>query len=105
MRPGTPDRGTELHDGTAHSLTAIAVQATLVERTARSDPEAAAEAAGAIAATTRTALADLNTILRSLRRPDTTFDLDEYVFEALRAGASGFLVKHAEPDELLRPPR
>ena len=32
----------------------------------------------------------------------TTFELDEYVFEALRAGASGFLVKDTEPDELLR---
>ena len=32
----------------------------------------------------------------------TTFDLDEYVFEALRAGASGFLVKDTEPAELLR---
>lgn len=32
----------------------------------------------------------------------TTFDLDEYVFQALRFGASGFLVKHTEPDELIR---
>jgi DNA-binding NarL/FixJ family response regulator len=32
----------------------------------------------------------------------TTFELDEYVFEALRAGASGFLVKHTEPSELVR---
>jgi DNA-binding NarL/FixJ family response regulator len=32
----------------------------------------------------------------------TTFDLDEYVFEAIRAGASGFLVKDTEPTELLR---
>ncbi|MEV0123945.1 response regulator transcription factor [Streptomyces sp. NPDC050703] len=32
----------------------------------------------------------------------TTFELDEYVFEALRSGASGFLVKDTEPDELLR---
>jgi DNA-binding NarL/FixJ family response regulator len=32
----------------------------------------------------------------------TTFDLDEYVFEAIRAGANGFLVKDTEPDELLR---
>ena len=32
----------------------------------------------------------------------TTFELDEYVFEALRAGASGFLVKHTEPAELVR---
>lgn len=31
----------------------------------------------------------------------TTFDLDEYVFEALRAGASGFLLKDTLPDELL----
>ena len=32
----------------------------------------------------------------------TTFDLDEYVFDALRAGASGFLMKDTEPAELLR---
>jgi DNA-binding NarL/FixJ family response regulator len=32
----------------------------------------------------------------------TTFDLDEYVFEAIRAGASGFLVKDTEPVELIQ---
>ncbi|MFE3370316.1 MULTISPECIES: response regulator [unclassified Streptomyces] len=32
----------------------------------------------------------------------TTFDLDEYVYEALRAGASGFLLKDASADELAR---
>jgi DNA-binding NarL/FixJ family response regulator len=32
----------------------------------------------------------------------TTFELDEYVFDALRAGASGFLIKDSEPAELLR---
>ncbi|TQN37320.1 LuxR family two component transcriptional regulator [Blastococcus colisei] len=31
----------------------------------------------------------------------TTFDLDEYVFEALRAGASGFLLKDATAEELI----
>jgi DNA-binding NarL/FixJ family response regulator len=31
----------------------------------------------------------------------TTFDLDEYAFAALRAGASGFLLKSAPPEELL----
>jgi DNA-binding NarL/FixJ family response regulator len=31
----------------------------------------------------------------------TTFDLDEYVFDALRAGASGFLLKDVRPAELV----
>jgi DNA-binding NarL/FixJ family response regulator len=31
----------------------------------------------------------------------TTFDVDEYVFDALSAGATGFLLKHARPEELL----
>ncbi|WP_229076956.1 response regulator transcription factor, partial [Actinoplanes sp. DH11] len=31
----------------------------------------------------------------------TTFDLDAYVYEALRAGASGFLLKDSEPEDLL----
>ncbi|MQA34344.1 response regulator [Modestobacter roseus] len=32
----------------------------------------------------------------------TTFDLDDYVYESLRAGASGFLLKDSEPEEVLR---
>jgi DNA-binding NarL/FixJ family response regulator len=32
----------------------------------------------------------------------TTFEIDEYVFAALRAGASGFLLKDVEPDDLRR---
>ena len=32
----------------------------------------------------------------------TTFGLDEYVFEAIRSGASGFLVKDTEPNELIQ---
>jgi DNA-binding NarL/FixJ family response regulator len=31
----------------------------------------------------------------------TTFDLDDYVYDALRAGASGFLLKDATPEEIL----
>ena len=31
----------------------------------------------------------------------TTYDLDEYVFDALKAGASGFLLKDAPPDQLI----
>jgi DNA-binding NarL/FixJ family response regulator len=42
------------------------------------------------------ALADVRVVIL------TTFELDEYVFEALRAGATGFLVKHTEPAELIR---
>lgn len=32
----------------------------------------------------------------------TTFDVDSYVYDALRAGASGFLLKNAPPEELIR---
>ena len=42
------------------------------------------------------ALADVRIIVL------TTFELDEYVFEALRSGVSGFLVKHTEPADLVR---
>lgn len=42
------------------------------------------------------ALADVKVVVL------TTFELDEYVFEAIRSGASGFLVKDTEPAELLR---
>ena len=31
----------------------------------------------------------------------TTFDLDEYVYEALRAGASGFMLKDTDPPDLI----
>src|ERR1700721_2423957 len=33
----------------------------------------------------------------------TTFETDEYVYQALRAGASGFLVRAAETEALIRP--
>jgi DNA-binding NarL/FixJ family response regulator len=42
------------------------------------------------------ALADVRVIML------TTFEMDEYVFEALQNGASGFVLKDADPDELLR---
>ena len=45
-------------------------------------------------------------IVAESRRPPrvlvlTTFDLDEYVYEALRAGASGFLLKGAPTDQMI----
>jgi DNA-binding NarL/FixJ family response regulator len=42
------------------------------------------------------ALADVRVVVL------TTFELDEYVFEALAAGASGFVLKDGDPEELLR---
>ena len=48
------------------------------------------------AITSDPALADVKVVVL------TTFELDEYVFEAIRSGASGFLVKDTEPAELLR---
>ena len=53
-----------------------------------------------LAATARIAAADaLNGVKVVIL---TTFETDEYVYQALRAGASGFLVKDAEPEELIR---
>ena len=37
----------------------------------------------------------------SARRQPSTFEQDDYIFGALRAGASGFLLKRARPEELL----
>jgi DNA-binding NarL/FixJ family response regulator len=50
-----------------------------------------------VEATRRIVAAELATQVLVL----TTFDLDEYVFAALKAGASGFLLKDARPEELL----
>jgi DNA-binding NarL/FixJ family response regulator len=47
---------------------------------------------------TRRLLADASASLRVLML--TTFDLDEYVYQAMRAGASGFLLKSVDPAEL-----
>ncbi len=49
---------------------------------------------------------DATRVLQRLPSPPkvlilTTFDLDEYVYDALRAGASGFLLKDATPEQIL----
>ena len=49
---------------------------------------------------TRTLLADGDTPTRVLIL--TTFDLDDYVYDAIRAGASGFLLKDTPADDLIR---
>ena len=53
-----------------------------------------------LAATARIAASDALSGVRVVIL--TTFETDEYVYRALRAGASGFLVKDAEPEELIR---
>ncbi|MFC6706055.1 sensor histidine kinase [Flexivirga alba] len=59
----------DLHDSVAHALTAITVQTALAERLAKDRPEEAAEAARAARIASRDALADLNSIVGSLREP------------------------------------
>jgi DNA-binding NarL/FixJ family response regulator len=90
---------------------------------AEPDIEVVGEAGGGLAAVTNAGALMPDVILMDVRMPDldgieatrrivrdedsprvlvlTTFDLDEYVYEALRAGASGFLLKDAPEEQLL----
>jgi DNA-binding NarL/FixJ family response regulator len=90
---------------------------------AESDMEVVGEAANGTEAVHQAALLRPDVVLMDVRMPEmdgiqaterivaaretsrvlilTTFDLDEYAFGALRAGASGFLLKDARPAELL----
>jgi DNA-binding NarL/FixJ family response regulator len=85
--------------------------------------EVVAEASNGIEAVDKAARFDPDIILMDIRMPEldglqatrrilaadgsarililTTFDLDEYVFEALRAGASGFVLKDDSPEQLI----
>jgi DNA-binding NarL/FixJ family response regulator len=87
------------------------------------DMEVVAEANNGIEAVDKAARFDPDLILMDIRMPEldglqatrrilaadkaarilvlTTFDLDEYVFEALRAGASGFVLKDDSPEQLI----
>jgi DNA-binding NarL/FixJ family response regulator len=86
------------------------------------DIEVIAEAATGVEAISRTRETSPDVVLMDIRMPEldglaatkeivaasavrviilTTFDLDDYVYGALRAGASGFLVKDTEPMELI----
>jgi DNA-binding NarL/FixJ family response regulator len=87
------------------------------------DIEVVAEASNGLEAVEKAARFDPNVILMDIRMPEldgleatrrilaadrtarvlvlTTFDLDEYVYEALRAGASGFVLKDDPPEQLL----
>ena len=85
--------------------------------------EVVAEASNGLEAVEKAARFDPTVVLMDIRMPDldgleatrrilavdaaarililTTFDLDEYVYEALRAGASGFVLKDDPPEQLL----
>jgi DNA-binding NarL/FixJ family response regulator len=87
------------------------------------DIEVVAEAENGLEAVRKAARFDPTVVLMDIRMPEldgleatrriiaadpgarvlvlTTFDLDEYVYEALRAGASGFLLKDTPPEELV----
>ena len=87
------------------------------------DIEVVAEANNGLEAVAKAAKFEPNLILMDIRMPEldgleatrrilaadsearilvlTTFDLDEYVYEALRAGASGFVLKDDSPEQLL----
>jgi len=89
---------------------------------AEPDLEVVGEAADGLAALEAVAQLDPDVVLMDIRMPNldgieatrriaatdgaprvlilTTFDLDDYVYEALRAGASGFLLKDARTEEL-----
>ena len=87
------------------------------------DIEVVAEASNGLEAVEKSARSDPTVVLMDIRMPEldgleatrrilaadpaarvlilTTFDLDEYVYEALRAGASGFVLKDDPPEQLL----
>jgi len=87
------------------------------------DIEVVAEASNGLEAVEKSARFDPTVVLMDIRMPEldgleatrrilsadknarilvlTTFDLDEYVYEALRAGASGFVLKDDPPEQLL----
>src|SRR3954466_4233365 len=76
--------------------------AEAVEKAARFDPavvlmDIRMPELDGIAATGRILAADATARILIL----TTFDLDEYVYEALRAGASGFVLKDDPPEQLI----
>jgi DNA-binding NarL/FixJ family response regulator len=87
------------------------------------DMEVVAEASNGLEAVDKTARFHPSVVLMDIRMPEldglqatrrilaadngarilvlTTFDLDEYVYEALRAGASGFVLKDDSPEQLI----
>jgi DNA-binding NarL/FixJ family response regulator len=86
----------EAADGAAALELAAALRPDLVLMDLRMAGMDGVTATRALADTEQDGRADLTKVLAL-----TTFDDDEYVYGALRAGASGFLLKHAAPADLI----
>jgi DNA-binding NarL/FixJ family response regulator/class 3 adenylate cyclase len=125
----TPDRRAEATDARCIRVLIVDDQALVragfrMILDAEQDIEVAAEAADGRAAIVEARRVRPNVVLMDVRMPEmdgieatrillredaaetkvvmlTTFDMDEYVYEALRAGASGFLLKDVPPEQLV----
>ncbi|MGW5643276.1 histidine kinase [Saccharopolyspora sp. NPDC003752] len=94
----------ELHDSVGHVLNVVALQASAANRVLDSDPAFAREALAVIADSTRTALADLDRALGSLRSstsdaPDLA-DLDDLVRSTELAGLAVRLEVRGDPSQV-----
>ncbi|MEV4351099.1 histidine kinase [Actinoplanes sp. NPDC049596] len=85
----------ELHDVAAHHLTALIVQATVVERMLDRDPDAARRAAAAIRTEGRSALGNLRSVVGTLRETGAA-ELEGAAVPGLQ-GISELVANHADP--------
>jgi DNA-binding NarL/FixJ family response regulator len=83
-----------LHDSVGHAINVILVQAGAARLLQDRNPAAAQSALRTIEDVARQAVGEIDQLVR-------TFEDDDYIFGALRAGAAGFLLKRTCPEELI----